>query len=113
MASDEQSSPTGKKETEREKKYRRKGRIIRVSQEVYAYLERKKQGTISWDSLFRKIFGLPNRKGLKQPLTEFYFVPSTGRAFQKLSEARGAAIVDAVRKGSRKPDKPIRMREVV
>lgn len=91
-----------------------KGRVIRVSDAVYAALVRKKQPSrMSWDSLLRKMLGMPDRRGREQKLYEGYFVPGLGKVFEELPKARGEAVKYAVLRGSKKPPKPIPVREIV
>ena len=89
-----------------------KGRVIRVSQEIYDALETKKTSFKSWDSLLRCAFGFPARKGPGLKLQEFWSVPGSPRLFKTLAEAKGEAIKIAVRENSFQK-KPVKLREVI
>lgn len=91
-----------------------KGRVIRVSIEVYSMLEKKKKDFKSWDSLMRCAFGLPGRRKDKaRKLEEFFAVFGSMKIFEKLSEARGEAIKLAVRYGEEFPEQPTKLREIL
>lgn len=90
-----------------------KGSPIRISDEVRAFLEKKRQGRSSFDSLFRRMFGLPNRKGEPQPLLEGWLEVNTGRFYFEEADARGASVIAAAKAKTKKVKQPIRMREVV
>ena len=90
-----------------------KGSPIRVSDEVRAHLEKKRQGRTSFDSLLRRMLGLPKRSGEKQPLVEGWLEITTAKFFLDEADANGAAVVAAAKAKTKKINKPIRMREVV
>lgn len=96
------------------------GKVIRVSDEVYAFLdsERLKQ---SWDVHMRKLLGIPDRSGNKQPLLEGVLETSTGKFFAKnkemdwetmVQDAYEVSIIEAAKKKKRCAEKPRRMREL-
>ena len=89
-----------------------KGRVIRVSDEVWNLLQKKRQGRLSWDTLLRRMLGLPKRNGEPQPLVEGWLEITTGRFFLDEAEARGEAVMAAARAGTKKVNQPIRMREL-
>lgn len=97
-----------------------KGSAIRVSDLVYANLDKGRRGR-SWDSFFRKLFGLPDRLGNEQPLCEGMLETTTGLFLLKLpgttwneleETAYKAAHNAAAQKQSKRIEKPLRMREV-
>jgi len=90
-----------------------KGKPIRLSDEVRGVLEKKRQGRMSWDALLRKMLGLPDRKGVVQPLIEGWLEVNSGLFFFEEADARGASVVAAAKTKSKKVKQPIRMREVV
>jgi len=67
----------------------------------------------SYDSLLRRILGLASRRDEPQPLEVFWVLPSTLLARKSLAEARGEAVLQAVRNGKRKTEKPIKVVEYV
>lgn len=91
----------------------KKGRILRVSPEVFALLSRKRAEFRSYDSLLRCLLGLPARKGSLPRLREGFVIPQTGRFFEQLAKARGEAVRLAAARGAESIEKPVRMREVL
>ena len=92
---------------------RDKGRPVRLSNEVLSVLDRKLRKAESYDSLLRRIIGLPSRNDEPQHLEVFWVLPSTLLARKSLAEARGEAVLAAVRKGKKKTEKPIKVVEYV
>ncbi len=88
-----------------------KGRVLRVSDDVFAYLNRKRAKR-SFDCLFRTLLGLPDREGIPQPLLEGWLEITSGRFFFNAAEARGEAVMAAARAKSKSVNKPLKMREV-
>lgn len=106
--------------SEREKvlKFKRKkiskGRVIRISDQVFTFLEKKRAARgISFDNLLRKIFGIPKRDGSPNPILVGWLEITTGRFFLDEGEARGAACIAAARAKSKRPNAPVKMREAV
>ena len=62
------------------------GRAIRVSKLVYEMLDKSRRGR-SWDCLFRRMLGLPDRYGVEQPLIEGMLEVHTGMLILKLANA--------------------------
>lgn len=89
-----------------------KGKLIRVSDEIYALLNRNRSRA-SWDCLLRRIFGLPNRKGEPQPLLIGWLEVNTGQFYLEEAEARGASVMVSAKAKTKKFRQPIKMREVV
>jgi hypothetical protein len=102
------------------KKKNPKGRIVRVSNDVFNVLNRRRPKDMSWDSFMRKMLGLPDRSGNPQNIVEGYLEVTTGR-FLPLTpdknwrtlaeEAYEIAIVAAAKRGTSKVHKPIKLRE--
>ena len=90
------------------------GRAIKLSHEVINTLKRKQKKNESFDSIIRRILGLPSRDGKDQSLKTFYVITKPeGAAFNKLEEARGEAMIRAAMKKKRKAEKPIKVKEYV
>lgn len=89
------------------------GKVIRVSQKVHDVLSQKLHEKDSWDSLLRRLHGIPGKKLHAPALREYFILPSTMQVFQTLGKARGAAVVNSVKKGMRKAELPLRVREVI
>lgn len=87
-----------------------KGKLIRISDDVFNLLQKKRQGK-SWDSLMRRMLGLPDRAGITQPLVVGWLDQDTGQLYLDEAEARGAAVVAAAKRGTKKIKQPIKMRE--
>ena len=94
---------------------KKKGRVVRLSKEVETYLSRKRKGSESFDSILRRVFGLPDRKGNEQPLKTYYVIDNGGKSpiiKRDKAEAKGEAIILAVRKDSKKTERVLTVREV-
>lgn len=98
-----------------------KGRHFRVSDLVYATLDKQRHGR-SWDAALRVMLGLPDRAGRPQPLVEGVLEVHTGTFILKASpevsweETEEIALRLAKRAEFKKllryTDKPVRLREV-
>lgn len=97
-----------------------KGRAVRVSDLVYETLDKQRRGK-SWDVLFRKLLGLPDRAGNPQTLVEGMLEATTGMFLLKLPGATWSELEEtaykiahkaAERKRSKRIEKPLRMREL-
>lgn len=89
------------------------GKAVKLSQAVVTYLRKKGEETESYDSILRREFGLPSRKGEDQSLCVYYLVPGgKPELSESLAEARGAAILLAARKGLKKAVSIITLREI-
>lgn len=88
-----------------------KGRVLRVSDAVYSYLNQRRANR-SFDCLLRTIHGLPDREGIPQPLIEGWLEITSGRFFFDEADARGEAVMAAARAKSKTVNKPLKMREV-
>lgn len=109
---------------ERKLKSRRKraskGKAIRVSDMVCTALDKARKGK-SWDSLLRKMLGLPDKFGNEQILIEGILEVMTGKfilkspntSWDKLEEdAYEIAILTAAKLKSKRVGRPLKMREL-
>ena len=99
---------------------RLKGKIIRVSHDVWKTLDRGR-GKTSWDNWLRYVMGLPDKKGFEQRCVEGMLETTTGLFILKLPETSWEALdllmhkvaaQIAFNKNLKQPSKPIRMREI-
>lgn len=97
-----------------------KGKAIRVSNLVFDTLDKQRYGK-SWDYLFRRLLGLPDRAGNAQTLIEGILETMTGKFFlrqhevewSKLEEdAYEVAILTAAKRNEKRVSRPLRMREL-
>lgn len=97
-----------------------KGKAIRVSDLVYNTLNKSRAGR-SWDCLFRRLLGLPDRAGNEQILVEGILETTTGRFMLRdpdvkwvdlEADAFEIAITNAARSGAKRVSRPLRMREL-
>lgn len=97
-----------------EKQRKKYGKAVRISLDVKNYLEKRQRGSESYDSILRRLFGLPTRKGEAQPLRILYVVPNGEAPITKstLAEARGQAILLAAKRGAKKADAVLTFQEV-
>lgn len=84
-----------------------KGKPIKVSRTVYEYLTKLKEPKEGYDALLRRHFGLESRKGHPQPLATYYIIDTPEDLVVKrtLAEAKGEAILLAVKRGQKLTDK--------
>lgn len=96
--------------TRRKKK---EGKVIKISHFLANYLRKRGSRGESFDSILRRHFGLPDRKGKPNKLAYYYVVPGEKPIIRTdLAEARGEAIVQAARKGLKKAVAVLTLREV-
>jgi len=97
-----------------------KGHAIRVSDAVYAVLDKQRHGK-SWDGMFRRMLGLPDRKGITQPLVEGMLETTTGLFVLKLGDTTWPELEEtafklaasiAEKRKLRAAQTPLRMREL-
>jgi len=84
------------------------GKVIRVDDLTWAYLCSKKLASETIAALMRRLIGLTSRKG-DTPIKAFV-LPSD--MYSSISEARGAAVIKAVKSKHRKPESPIAVKEI-
>lgn len=96
------------------KKEEQWGKAVRISLGVQNYLKKHQRGKESYDSVLRRMFGMPTTKGKAQELLRYFIVPNgTDPVIRKsVAEARGAAILLAARKGIKKAEAVIEVREI-
>lgn len=88
------------------------GKVVRVDPMIWKFLgsQRKPKETVS--AALRRLLGLPSRKG-EDPQGIIYILPESGIVCQTLAEARGEAILRAVKRGKKKPtEKPLKARVI-
>ena len=97
-----------------------KGRLIRVSHHVYDALNIGRD-ELSWDDWLRWLFGLPDKKGVRQPMVEGLLEATSGQFFLRMPDTswedlnglvKKVAAQIALNKNMPRPEKPIRMREI-
>ncbi len=88
-------------------KKKTEGKVIKLSRSLTRYLDSIRTDRESYDSILRRQFGLPSRTGHEQPLRTYYVIdtPDDLVIKRRLSEARGEAILLAVRRGQKLTDK--------
>ena len=92
---------------------KKQGKVVKLSQFLVSYLKRRGAKGESLDSILRRQFGLPDRKGTAQPLALYYVVPGQPpQVSDDLADARGKAIVAATKKGLKKAAAVLTVREV-
>ncbi len=91
-----------------------KSKVIKLSLEVINLLNRRRarMNNTSYDAALRYYFGLPSRKGEEHNLATYYVLPNEGEPliFKTKAEARGAAVIRAVRKGHKRAEAVITVR---
>ncbi len=97
------------------------GKPVKLSTELTAFLNKRKlrrgeKNVESYDAVIRRMLGLPTKEGEAQELRTYFVLPQESEneplIFLKKSEARGAAILRSVRRGNRKPEVVITVREL-
>lgn len=104
-------SPNKERVLKNRRKKASKGKTLRVSDAVFAHLNKRRNGR-SWDKMLRSAFGLRDRRGNAQPLIEGWIEVNTGTFYLKKNEAYGAAVMEAARAGLKVIKQPIKLREV-
>lgn len=90
------------------------GRVVRLTPVIQKFIEQRKQGKETVSGTLCRLLGLPNKKGdtAMRPLT-FYILPESRVVCDSLPEAKGVAIMRAVKKGLKKPtERPIEVRAI-
>lgn len=101
-------------ETKTKKKQKPKpGHVLRVDAATWRFIEKKRRGSEPFASLMRRLIGLPNRKG-EPPAADYYVLPGAHMALETIEEARGAAILLAVKgkKGKALIERPVAVRVI-
>ena len=105
-----------KKTGKRKRRAPDKGKPIRLSstviRQLMKYQRTKEQGKAeSFDSILRRLFGLPTRGGQEQLLKTIWIVPGVPKIYEDEADAAGAAVLDAVTKKRKKTKKVKQFRE--
>lgn len=88
------------------------GKVIRVDTHTWKFLTQNRRPKEQISTLVRRLFGIPARKNEYEVKT-FYILPESRIVCDSIEEARGEAILRAVRKGKKKPsEKPLEVRPV-
>lgn len=91
-----------------------KGRLVRLSAEVYNSLATKMREKESWDEFFRRCFNRAQRNGEQEVLFETWILPSTGQLAPTKALARGLSLKNGVLKGhAGKFEAPLLVRQVI
>lgn len=106
MASKKRVLKKGKRRKEPDK-----GKPVRLSWEVLKYVKRYAGAKESFDSVLRRLLGLPTKKGEKQELRVFWTVPGQKKLYEDRADAAGESILLAHKSGKRKAKKPIKLKE--
>jgi hypothetical protein len=97
------------------------GRAVRLSNALLAVLDReRRRGKVrSYDALLRSYLGMPDWRGNPQPLVEGCLETTCGQFYLKVGSwdevealANGRAVLEAVKRKTKKVSKPLRMREI-
>lgn len=92
---------------------RKTGKVVKLTRFLANWLRARGARDESFDSILRRQFGLPSCRGEAQPLSLFYVIPGPpAQVSDDLAEARGKAIVAATRKGLKRAQSVITVREV-
>lgn len=90
---------------------KRESKLIRISKNVLTLLD-SKRGSGSYDLILRRLLGLPGKKG-ESAIKEYYLLLGANKIFSEAADARGQALVRAVKLKQEKPERLVRVREVV
>jgi len=91
-------------------------RIIRISGEAFEAFSLRgthmKKKTM--DEIMRKVLGLSSKYyPERRKARDFWLLPSQGLSFGRKAEARGEAIQEAIRRGKKRPEAPVKVRELI
>ena len=94
-------------------KKQKPGKVIRVDPTIWNHIQDKRKPRESISALLRRCLGLPSKKGDKTEGEVFYILPESKVVCRTLAEAKGEAILQAIKAGKKKPtEKPIEVRVV-
>jgi hypothetical protein len=89
------------------------GKVLRVDPLIWKFLSDRRKPKETNSALVRRLMGLPPRKGDATEAKTWFILPESKVACHTIEEARGAAIVIAVRTGKKKPsERPVEVREI-
>jgi hypothetical protein len=84
------------------------GKVVRLDPTIVKHLEAKRRPKETISGVLRRLIGLPTKDGALE-LRIYYALPSD--LFETVAEARGRAIVSAVREGKKRlMEKPVPVR---
>lgn len=89
------------------------GRVVRIDPDVQKLVDSLKKPNESVVACIRRLIGLAPKKGGSKP-REFFILPDSGLVAPTLEEARGLAVMTAVKtkKGKKQIEKPIKVRVI-
>ena len=89
------------------------GKVLRVDTATWKYLQENKRPKERNATAVRRLIGLPPKKKEYEVPQQLYVLPESRIVCSSLAEARGEAIIRAVKKGKKKPtEKPLAVRIV-
>lgn len=93
---------------------KKKGRVIRVSEEAFRFLSRKSENLrASVDETIQEMIDVRARLEMIEAQPVLWALPSVGRLFRSKAKAKGEALLAAVRAGREEAEEPKQVREVV
>lgn len=92
------------------KKKEKPGKVLRIDALTWKYITELKRPKESFSGLIRRLIGLPSRKGITEVSAKFVLPSDLHRSIE---EARGAAVLRAVRAKRKETEEPIAVRSVV
>lgn len=97
------------------KRRKRQSRIIRISRDVDVFLNRARKHKGTYDAILRKLLGLDPKKGQAEPLKHYWVIPNGNDPviYNTEAQAKGGAIVLAVKQHRKEAHPVIKVREVV
>lgn len=105
-------------EEEKPKKKRRNrkqdGKVVRLSEKLLKYLNQRKlkKTSESYDELVRRLLGVRSKTGdLNKIRTYWVLTRPKLQVFDRLPDAKGQAVLNAVRAKKRQTEKPIKVKE--
>lgn len=91
-------------------KKQKPGKVIRVDELTFRFLAEKRRRGEPVTALVRRLLGLPSRSGICETQTK-YVLPSD--LHETVEDARGAAVLRAVKQKKKEAEEPRPIREVV
>lgn len=99
-----------------EVKKKRPGRVIRVSRDIELFVNKRRRTKESFDSCLRRLLGLPLRGTKDKPAKRqevWVLKQPTLAVFENEADARGSAVITAVRSKRKKPEAPKKFVEML
>lgn len=89
------------------------GKVIRVDPVTWNFLTKNRKEKESVSAAVRRLLALPPKKGKAQEMQVYYILPESRIVCYSIEEARGQAILKAVKAGKDQPtEKPIRVKAI-